>query len=84
MIYAPRNDELATLSGIPFLVTLVLEARDAIAPRVRAAVSFLGRGVVYVLTEVIGRGIGLVGRGIVKGIGNALQEPKPKRSERWR
>lgn len=84
MIYAPRNDELASLSGIPFLITLVLEARDAIAPRVRAAISFLGRGVVYVLTEVVGRGIGLVGRGIVKGIGNALQDTKPKRSERWR
>lgn len=83
-IYAPRNDELTELSGLPFLVTLVLEARDAIVPRVRAAVSFLGRGVVYVLTEVIGRGIGLIGRGIIKGIGNALQDTKPKRSQRWR
>ncbi|MBW4469504.1 MAG: DUF3685 domain-containing protein [Stenomitos rutilans HA7619-LM2] len=83
-IYAPRNDELAKLSGLPFLVTLVLETRDAIAPRIRAAVSFLGRGVVYVLTEVVGRGIGLIGRGVVKGIGNALQDTKPKQSERWR
>jgi len=83
-IYAPRNDELAALSGVPFLVTLVLETRDAIAPRVRSAFSFFGRGVVYVLTEIIGRGIGLIGRGIVKGIGNALQDTKPKRNERWR
>jgi DNA-binding NarL/FixJ family response regulator len=83
-IYAPRNDELAALSGIPFLIILVLETRDAIAPRVRAAVSFFGRGVVYVLTEIIGRGIGLIGRGVIKGIGNALQDPKSKRSERWR
>ncbi|WP_181357563.1 DUF3685 domain-containing protein [Stenomitos frigidus] len=84
-IYAPRNEELAALSGLPFLVTLLLEVRDAIVPRVRAAVSFLGRGVVYVLTEVIGRGIGLIGRGIIKGIGNALQDAKPNhKSERWR
>jgi hypothetical protein len=84
-IYAPRSDELAQLSGLPFLVTLALEARDAIAPRLRIAISFLGRGVVYVLTEVIGRGIGLIGRGMIKGIGNALQDTKPNRnSERWR
>ena len=82
-IYAPRNNELASLSGIPFFITLVLETRDAIAPRVRAAVSFFGKGVVYVLTEIIGRGIGLIGRGMIKGIGNALQDSKPKRSERW-
>ncbi|MBW4580558.1 MAG: DUF3685 domain-containing protein [Tildeniella nuda ZEHNDER 1965/U140] len=83
-IYAPRNDELTELSGLPFLVTLILEARDAIVPRVRTAVSFLGRGIVYVLTEIIGRGIGLIGRGVIKGVGNALQDTKPKRSERWR
>jgi hypothetical protein len=84
-IYAPRSDELAQLSGLPFLVTIALEARDAIAPRLRIAISFLGRGVVYVLTEVIGRGIGLIGRGMIKGIGNALQDTKPNRnSERWR
>jgi DNA-binding NarL/FixJ family response regulator len=84
-IYAPRSDELAQLSGLPFLVTLALETRDAIAPRLRLAISFLGRGVVYILTEVIGRGIGLIGRGMIKGIGNALQDTKPNRnSERWR
>ncbi|NJP12111.1 MAG: DUF3685 domain-containing protein [Leptolyngbyaceae cyanobacterium RU_5_1] len=73
-IYAPRNPELEELAGIRFAVTLALEARDAIAPRLRSALSFMGSGVVYVLTEVIGRGIGLIGRGIIKGIGNALGE----------
>jgi hypothetical protein len=75
-IYCPRNQELATLSGIPYVVTLALETRDAIAPRLRTATAFLGRGVVYVLTEIVGRGIGLVGRGIIKGIGTALQDSK--------
>lgn len=84
-IYAPRNQELAELSGISLAVTLALEARDAIAPRFRSAISFLGSGVVYLLTEVVGRGIGLIGRGIVKGIGNALQDTKFSRnSERSR
>ena len=79
-IYAPRNQELGQLSGIPLAVTLVLEARDAISPRLRSAIAFLGSGVVYVLTDVIGRGIGLVGRGIVKGIGNAFQETRFNRN----
>nr|WP_228049913.1 DUF3685 domain-containing protein [Tychonema sp. LEGE 06208] len=75
-IYAPRNRELAQLSGLQLVLTLVLEARDAIAPRVRAVISLLGAAVVYVLTQVIGRGIGLIGRGIIQGIGNSLQDGK--------
>ena len=75
-IYAPRNLELAQLSGWQLALTLLLETRDAIAPRVRAVISLLGAGVVYVLTQVIGRGIGLIGRGIIQGIGNSLQDSK--------
>ena len=73
-IYAPRNQELEQLSGIPLAMTLVLETRDAIAPRLRSVVSLTGNGIIYVLTEVIGRGLGLIGRGILKGLGNAFQE----------
>ncbi|MEG4280608.1 DUF3685 domain-containing protein [Microcoleus sp. MON1_C1] len=75
-IYSPRNHELAQLSGWQLALTLLLETRDAIAPRVRAVISLLGAGVVYVLTQVIGRGIGLIGRGIIQGIGNSLQDSK--------
>ena len=75
-IYAPRNLELAQLTGWQLALTLLLETRDAIAPRVRAVISLLGAGVVYVLTQVIGRGIGLIGRGIIQGIGNSLQDSK--------
>ncbi|MEG4453576.1 DUF3685 domain-containing protein [Microcoleus sp. N9_A1] len=75
-IYAPRNLELAQLSGWQLALTLLLETRDAIAPRVRAVISLLGAAVVYVLTQVIGRGIGLIGRGIIQGIGNSLQDSK--------
>jgi DNA-binding NarL/FixJ family response regulator len=69
-IYAPRNQELAELSGIPLLVTLTLELRDAIAPRLQSLFSFVGSGIVFVLTQIIGRGLGLIGRGIIQGIGS--------------
>ncbi|HEY9625061.1 MAG TPA: DUF3685 domain-containing protein [Crinalium sp.] len=81
-IYAPRGQELDQLSGIQFLLTLALETRDAIAPRIRSAISVVGGGLVYILTEVIGRGIGLVGRGVLKGIGNAWQDSRYSRRDR--
>ena len=74
MIYAPRQRELAALSGLPLALTLVLETRDAVSPRLRSVFALIGTGVVYVLTEVVGRGIGLVGQGIIKGIGNAWND----------
>jgi DNA-binding NarL/FixJ family response regulator len=75
-IYASRRQELDRLRGIPLAVTLAYEMRDAIAPRLRAIVAWGGRGVVYVLTQVLGRAIGLVIRGVIQGIGNALQDTR--------
>jgi len=80
-IYAPRREELEQLSGIQQTVTLVLEGRDAIAPRLRAVVALAGRSLVYVLTRVIGRGLGLVGRGILESL-NHLQAPERSEKER--
>jgi len=77
-IYTPRNQELQQLEGMQLAVTLVLELQDAIAPRLKSAIAFIGSGFVYVLTNVIGRGIGLIGRGVVQGIGNAWQENRKK------
>lgn len=74
VIYASRAQELQQLSGIPLIVTVALETRDAVAPRLRSVVSFVGNGLIYVLTEVVGRGIGLIGRGVIKGIGNVWQD----------
>ncbi len=76
-IYAPRRQELAQLKGIPWLVTMGLEFRDAIMPFSTAATTLLGNTVVYVLTEIVGRGLGLIGKGILQGIGQAWQE-RPK------
>lgn len=75
-LYQPRDLELQNLKGIPLLVTLALEARDAVAPPLRASFTWVGRGVVYVLTQVVGRGIGLIGRGILEGVGTAWQETR--------
>ena len=75
-IYAPRRNELEQLAGVRLAVTLALETRDAISPRLRSGIAFIGSGVVYLLTDVIGRGLGLIGRGIVKGIGNAWQDSR--------
>lgn len=75
-ISAPRLQDLEALQGLPFIVTLALETRDALAPRIRAIVAFLGRGVVYVLTQVIGKAIGLIGQGIIQGLGNVVQETR--------
>ncbi len=79
-IYAPRNSELAQLEGIPLVVTLLLELRDAATPRIQSLVSFLGNGVVFVLTRIVGRGVGLIVRGVLQGIGSAsLPERKRNR-----
>lgn len=83
-VYAPRRDELEQLSRLQRSVTLAIEARDAIAPRFRSTISFIGSGLVYVLTDVLGRGIGLIGRGILKGMGNAWSDPHSRRKGRGR
>lgn len=72
-IYSPRSRELGEISGIPLAVTLLLETRDAIAPRVRALLMSVGNGARYLLIQ-LGRGIGLIGRGILQGIGSSFQD----------
>jgi hypothetical protein len=68
----PRDGELQHLSWPQQLVTLALEARDALAPQLQALLRRLGDLVVVVLTQVVGRAIGLVGRGIMQGMGRSL------------
>ena len=68
----PRDPELRQLSWSQQVVTLALEARDALAPQLRTALRRLGDLVVVLLTQVIGRAIGLVGRGILQGMGRSV------------
>jgi hypothetical protein len=69
----PRDGELKRLRGPQQLVTLVLEIRDALAPQVQSVVRALGDLLVVLLTRVVGRAIGLVGRGIAQGMGRSLE-----------
>ncbi|MDJ0590735.1 MAG: DUF3685 domain-containing protein [Pleurocapsa sp. MO_226.B13] len=73
-IYAPRKAELEQLTGIPWFTTIVIEFRDAIAPLVRRFIALVGSGVVFVLTQVIGKGLGLIGKGIIQGIGSTIKD----------
>jgi hypothetical protein len=75
-VYGPRRQELEKLRGLPWLLTIALELRDAISPLATATSTLVGNILVYVLTEIIGRGLGLVGKGIVQGLGQALQEKR--------
>lgn len=68
----PRDGELRRLGWPQQLVTLALEVRDALAPQVQNVVRALGDFVVVFLTRVVGRAIGLVGRGIAQGMGRSL------------
>ncbi len=77
-VYAPRKEDLEQLQGIRLGVTIALELRDAIAPRFRAVFGVVGQAVVYLLTQVIGRGIGLIGRGILQGIGKSVESKRDR------
>jgi len=68
----PRDGELRQLSWPQQVVTLLLEARDALAPQLQSLLRRVGDLVVVLLTQVIGRGIGLVGRGILQGMGRSI------------
>jgi hypothetical protein len=68
----PRDRELRQLALPQQLVTLGLEARDALAPQLQSLVKRVGDLLVVLLTQVIGRAIGLVGRGIAQGMGRSL------------
>jgi DNA-binding NarL/FixJ family response regulator len=73
-IYAPRRRELAQLSALQQGLALTIELQDALAPHLRRLVRWLGTVVVYLLTQIVGRGLGLIGRGILQGIGQSFGE----------
>jgi len=76
LLTEPRDQELKRLSWAQQLVTLALESRDALAPQVQSLVRGLGQVLVVLLTQVLGRAIGLVGRGVVQGMGRSLRAPQ--------
>ena len=72
LLTEPRDDELNQLGWWPRQVALLLETRDALAPQVQALIQRLGDLAVVLLTQVLGRAIGLIGRGIAQGMGRGL------------
>ncbi len=71
-ITEPRDDELKELDWWQQQVALVVETRDALAPQLQSLIKRIGDIMVIILTRVVGRSIGLVGRGIAQGMGRSL------------
>ena len=72
----PRDRELRQLGPLQQLVTLALESRDALAPQLHALARGIGDLLVVLLTQVVGRAIGLVGRGILQGMGRGVSRDR--------
>ncbi len=72
LVTEPRDEELRQLDWWQQQVALLVEARDAIAPQIQLLITKVGDLMVIILTQVIGRAIGLVGRGIAQGMGRSL------------
>jgi hypothetical protein len=69
----PRNQELNQIKGLPWAITMLIEFRDSINRIIKAMGDILGKTIVYLLTEIIGKGIGLIGKGILQGIGSRIK-----------
>tara|TARA_B100001564_G_C20651947_1_gene677304 strand:- start:639 stop:2264 length:1626 start_codon:yes stop_codon:yes gene_type:complete len=70
----PRDDELKKLDWAQRQIAFIIELRDALAPQVQAIIQYLGDLIVLILTKVVGRSIGLIGRGIAQGMGRNLSK----------
>ena len=73
LVTEPRDKELRQLDWWQQQVALLVEARDAISPQLQSLVKKVGDLMVVLLTQVIGRAIGLIGRGIAQGMGRSLR-----------
>lgn len=72
LLTEPRDLELNQLGWWQRQVALLVETRDALAPQIQMLVRRFGDLMVVLLTQVIGRAIGLIGRGIAQGMGRSL------------
>ncbi len=69
-----REKELENLEWLQKQVTLLVEIRDAISPQLEIAVKYIGNLFVTFLTKVVGKAIGLVGKGIIQGLGRSISK----------
>ena len=64
-----REKDLQNLDWFQKQITLLIEIRDAIAPQLEIAVKYIGDIFVTILTKIIGKALGLIGKGILQGLG---------------
>ena len=74
IILEPRDDELRKLDWTQRQIAFIVELRDALAPQVQSIIQYIGDLIVLILTKVVGRSIGLIGRGIAQGMGRNLSK----------
>ncbi len=66
-----REKDIDKLTWLQKQITLLVEIRDAIAPQLEIATKYIGNIFVTILTKVVGKAIGLVGKGILQGLGRS-------------
>ena len=64
-----RENDLENLNWIQKQVTLLVEIKDALSPQIEIAVRYIGELFVTILTKILGKAIGLIGKGILQGLG---------------
>ena len=64
-----REKDLKNLEWFQKQVTLLVEIRDALAPQLEIALKYIGNIFVTILTKIVGKSIGLIGKGILQGLG---------------
>tara|TARA_Y100001968_G_C19443532_1_gene763942 strand:- start:2579 stop:4189 length:1611 start_codon:yes stop_codon:yes gene_type:complete len=72
IITEPRDEELRQLGWFQQQVAIAIEIRDALAPQLQALTKSLGDLMVLILTQILGKAIGLIGKGIAQGMGRSL------------
>ena len=74
IILEPRDEELKKLDWPQRQIAFIVELKDALAPQVKAIIQYLGDLIVLILTKVVGRSLGLIGKGIAQGMGKNLSK----------
>ena len=69
-----REKDLNDLHWLQKQVTLLVEIRDAIAPQLEIALKYIGNIFVTILTKIVGKSIGLIGKGILQGLGRSVSK----------
>ena len=66
-----REKDMDKLTWLQKQITLLVEIRDAISPQLEIAIKYIGNIFVTILTKIVGKSIGLIGKGILQGLGRS-------------